>query len=231
MNVTANLKGTDSRWKKLYTAGGWAGLTMLVIMALQIILFILWPPPASAEDFFELFQKNTLLGLLSLDLLYLVNNALLILIYLALYMSLKRTDESLALIALVFGLVGTTLYFASNTAFEMLQISRLFAAADSEAQRTALLGAGQAVLAIYKGTAFNSYYILNAVSLLVFASVMLRSKSYPRLAALIGLASGVLMFIPSTAGTIGLIFSLASLVPWAIFLVIVSKKFLQFANE
>ena len=72
------------------------------------------------------------------------------------------------------------------------------------------------MLAIYKGTAFNSYYILNAVSLLVFASVMLRSKSFPRLVAVIGFVSGVLMVIPSTAGAIGLIFSLASLVPWAV---------------
>ena len=230
MNETANLECTDSRWKKLYTAGGWAGLTMLVIMMAQIIIFILWPPPGSAVDFFDLFQKNALLGLLSLDLLYLVNNALLILIYLALYMSLRHTDESLALIALVFGLVGTTVYFASNTAFEMLQLSRQFAAAAGEAQQAALLGAGQAMLAVYKGTAFNSYYILNAVSLLVFASVMLRSKSFPRPAAVIGLVSGVLMLIPSTAGTIGLIFSLASLVPWAVFLVIITKKFFQFAK-
>ncbi len=79
---------------------------MLAIMIAQIAVFIAWPSPDTVEGFFALFQDNWLLGLLSLDLLYLFNNALIIPIYLALYMALKRNHESAMLIALVIGLVG-----------------------------------------------------------------------------------------------------------------------------
>jgi len=36
-----------------------------------------------------------------------------------------------------------------------------------------------------------------------------------------------LMIIPSTAGPVGLVFSLLSLGPWAVFLVLVVKKFFK----
>jgi len=59
--------------------------------------------------------------------------------------------------------------------------------------------------------------------------VMLRSNFFGRGIAWVGLISGILMTIPSTAGTIGLFFSLASLVPWAIFLILLIPKFFRLA--
>jgi len=144
---------------------------------------------------------------------------------------LRRSGESAALLALVLGLAGIIAYYASNTAFEMMAISRQYASASTEAQRTSLMGAAQALFAIYRGTAFNVYYVLNAASLLIFSAVMLRSSQFSRATAIIGLISGVLMIIPSTAGTIGLIFSLASLVPWAVFCFLVMRKFLKMGQN
>ena len=218
---------TDPRWKGLYKASGAAALTMLVLMVIQIIIFIAWPPPGTVDAYFTLFQNNWLLGLLSLDLLYIANNVLMILIYLALYAALKRASESSMAIALALGLVGIAAYFASNTAFEMLSLSNQYAAATTEAQSTMFLGAGQAMLEIYKGTAFAVYYVLNAAALLIFAVVMLRSNIFSKVTAYIGILAGVLMIIPSTAGTLGLYFALASLVPWAIFSVLIARRFFQ----
>jgi len=217
----------DPRWKGLYKASGAAALTMLVLMVIQIIIFIAWPPPGTVDAYFTLFQNNWLLGLLSLDLLYIANNVLMILIYLALYAALKRASESSMAIALALGLVGIAAYFASNTAFEMLSLSNQYAAATTEAQSTMFLGAGQAMLEIYKGTAFAVYYVLNAAALLIFAAVMLRSNIFSKVTAYIGILAGVLMIIPSTAGTLGLYFALASLVPWAIFSVLIARRFFQ----
>lgn len=210
----------------LYRAGAAAAIAMFAIMAAQILVFVLFPPPETVEGFFALFQQSWLKGLLSLDLLYLVNNALLILIYLALYAALRRANASVSLIALTLGLVGIASYYASGIAFEMLTLSRLYAAAD-EAGRQALLSSGQVLLASYTGTAFDAYYILNAASLLLFAAAMLRSTEFPRAAAVWGLVSGVLMAIPSSAGILGMIFSLASLVPWAVFLAFSLRQFLR----
>ena len=139
------------------------------------------------EGFFTVFQNNWLLGLLNLDLLYIVTNVLMILIYLALYAALKRTSESSIAIALTLGLVGIAAYFASNTAFEMLSLSNQYAAATTEAQSTMFLGSGQAMLEIYKGTAFAVYYVLNAAALLIFAAVMLRSNIFSKVTAYIGI--------------------------------------------
>lgn len=227
MKPVTNVVNTESRWQGLYKTGGMAALAMFVIMLVQVIVFMIWPPPATVEGFFALFQQNGLLGLLSLDLLYIINNTLLILVYLALYFSLRRSAESASLIALVLSVVGVAVYYSSNTAFEMLSLSGQYAAAATELQRTITLSAGQVMLETYKGTSFDIYYVLNAIALLIFAVVMLRSKFYSRATAVWGLVAGVLMSIPSTAGTVGLIFSLASLIPWAVFSLLVAKKLLQ----
>ncbi|PKO05029.1 MAG: hypothetical protein CVU41_14050 [Chloroflexi bacterium HGW-Chloroflexi-3] len=225
MSNNTSTEPHSENWKSLYKVAGIASIFMLVIMVIQIIIYILWPPPETAIDFFYLFQSNWLLGLLSLDLLYILNNTILIVIYLALYFSLRKINKAVMLIGLVLGLVGIAAYFASNMSFEMLSLSNQYATASSESYQTALLGAGAALLAVYKGTAFNVYYILNAITLLIFAIVMLRSDIFNKTTAIIGIISGVLMSIPSTAGAIGLVFSLGSLIPWAIFLVLISRKF------
>ena len=222
---------THQNWRSLYLLGAIAGIAMLAIMVAQIAIFMIAPPPTTVDGFFSLFQDNWLLGLLSMDLLYLVNNAVMVLIYLAIYMSLRRHAETAMLVSLVLALVGITAYYASNTAFEMLALSHQFAAVTSEVQRTALLGAGEAALAIYRGTAFDSYYVLNAAALLIFAFVMLRSKDFPRAAAILAIVSGIFMIIPSTAGTIGLVFSLLSLIPWAAFLVFAIRVFFRLAKK
>jgi len=227
MNQVIDSETADSRWKGLYKVGGVAALTMLVLIPIQIIIFTVWPPPSTVDGYFTLFQNNRLLGLLSLDLLYMLTNALLVLIYLALYAALKRASESFMAIALALGLVGIAAYFASNTAFEMLSLSNQYAAATTDAQRAMLMGAGRAMLAIYKGTAFDVYYVLNAVALLIFSAVMLRSNIFSRLTAFLGIVAGVLMIVPSTAGTLGLYFALASLVPWAIWLVLFARRLFQ----
>jgi len=230
MKPDITTESIEARWQGLFKAGGTAAMAMIVIMVIQIVIFIIWPPPAAVEEFFTLFQQSWLLGLLSMDLLYIVNNTLLILIYLALYAALKRNGESSILIALVMGLIGITAYYASNTGFEMLSLSGQYAAAVNETQRLIALSAGQALLETYKGTVFDVYYVLNGIALLIFAVVMLRSPLFRRSTAVIGIAAGVLMVIPSTAGTIGLIFSLASLVPWAVFCVQIGLRFLRLAR-
>lgn len=214
----------------VFRAGAFAAIAMLVIMAAQIVIFVIWLPPQTAGEMIALFNQNAILGLLSMDFFYLINNGILVLIYLPLYLALRESDRAWPLIAIIFGLVGIGAYYASNTSFEMLAISRQFAAAGTDAQRTALLGAGHAMMAVYKGTAFNVYYVLNAIALLIFAVMILRSKELSKSIGITGLIAGLLMTIPSTAGTLGMIFALASLVPWAVFLVLLIPCFFRLSQ-
>lgn len=172
----ANLETMDSRWKRLYKVGGAAALVIVALIPIQMAIFVAFPPPDTVAGYFGLFQDSWLLGLLSLDLLYLLSNILLS----VLYPVLRRTSESFMAIALMLGVLGIAAYTASHTAFEMLSLSNQYAAATTEAQRAILLGAGQAMLAIYKGTAFDVYNALSAAALLVIAGVMLRSLRLAR---------------------------------------------------
>lgn len=217
----------DPPWRGLYRAGGAAALVMVALILVQVIVYVAWPPPAfdgPVLPWFELLQDNRLLGLLSLDLLYLVDSTLLAVMYLALYVALRRTGESAMLVGTVLGLVGIAAYYASNTAFEMLYLSNQYAAATTDAQRATFLAAGQAMLAAYRGTAFDVYYVLNDVTLLVIAAVMLRSHTFSRVTAYAGLIAGALMAVPSSAGTLGAYMALASLLPWVVFSVLVARR-------
>jgi len=217
-------------WRGLYRTGAVAAIVMAVIIPIQGAVYAFYPPPETVTGHFELLQRNWLLGLLSLDLLYLIDTALTLPIYLALYMALRRASRSAMLIATAAALVGLAVYYASNTAFEMLALSGQYAAATTEAQRTTLLGAGHAMLALYTGTAFNAYYVLSDVALLIIAFVMLRSDVFSRTTGYLALAAGIFMAIPSTAGAIGLVFSLLSLVPWEVWLIFIARRLWQLAQ-
>lgn len=218
---------SQSQWNGIIRTGAYAALAMLVVMIAQIVIYVIWPPPETVEAFFALFQQSPLLGLLSLDLLYLVNNTLLILFYLGLFAALRKVSFSASLIALVLGLVGICAYYASNTAFEMLSLSNQYAAAAADTTHLQLLAAGRVMLETYKGTSFDVYYVLNGIMLLILAVVMLRTPVFNKVTASFALASGILMSIPSSAGTLGMVFALASLVPWAVFSVLAALRMLK----
>lgn len=221
----------DTRWNDILKVGGIASLIIVSLIPFQLFIFTVWPPPENALDFFALFQKNWFLGLLSLDLLYIISDALLILVYLGLFASLKHINLSYMIIAIVIGFIGIGAYFASSAAFEMLSLSRQYAIAVNEAQRQQFLAAGEAMLAIYKGTAFDVYYILNAITLLIISFVMLRDNTFSKATAISGLISGVLMTIPTTAGMIGAIFGIASLIPWIVFSVLIALRFFKISQN
>lgn len=102
---------SDTDWRLLYRAGGVAALITAVLIPLQIIVFIAWPPSleGSVTDWFRLFQDNWLLGLLSLDLLLLVDYILLVPIVLALYVALRQISASLMAVVSTKRNAGVTL--------------------------------------------------------------------------------------------------------------------------
>ena len=162
-----------------------------------------------------------------MDLLLIVDQVLVGLVLLALYITLRRTSQSFMAIALTVGLVGIAAYFASTAAFEMLSLSDQYAAATTEAERSMFLAAGQAMLAIYQGTTFDVGYILEGVALLIIAVVMLRSTLFSKRTACVGILLGVMSLVPPTAGTIGLLFALGSLVPLEIWDILIARRLFQ----
>lgn len=225
--VSASPVPVESAWRPLLRVAAVTALVGVALIPVQLVIYIAWPPPATVTGFFHVFQRNVLLGLLNLDLLYIVNNLLLIPLYLALYIALRQHGRSLMTLALALGLVGVAAYFNTNPAFEMLVLSTRYAAATTDAGRALYLAAGEAMLASYTGTAFNVYYILNAIALVLIAPVMLRSKVFSRLTGWMALAAGVLMLVPSSAGMPGMLFAMGSLLPWAAFSLLAARTLWQ----
>ena len=217
----------DSDWKPLYRIGGAAALASIACIVLAVAVFLAWPPPTTILGYFTLLRQNPLIGLLDLDLLMMASYAVLPLLYLALYAVLRRASPSLMTIALASSFVSVALYLGTNPAFAMLSLSDQYATAATEAQRSSLVAAGQAVFANSVGSAFDVSYILGAVAALIIAVVMLRSNIFGKATAYVGLLMGILMIVPATVGTFGLVLSLFSLAPTTIWLVLVALRLFQ----
>ncbi len=211
---------TDETTKTLSKAALYASMAMTVIIPLQIVVFFISFPPETARLWLELFNQNWALGLLQMDLLFIVDNVLIALLYLALYQILKEKNQPVMMIAILLGLLGIASFFSSNPAFEMWQTAREYA----KMPRESLLTIAESLIFQWKGTAFTIYYVLNGITLIVTALVM-RNSIFGNRTATVGLISGLLMVIPSTAGTIGLVCSLLSLIPWMIFLIMMMGTF------
>jgi hypothetical protein len=215
----------NSPWRTLYRLGGAAAIVVVAFVPVGAAVYFIWPPPASVLGYFTAFHDNPLVGLLNQDLLLLVDQVLMIVVALALYIALRRTSQSWMAVAFVMAVAGAVLFIASNTAFNMLGLSAQYATATTEEQRSALLAAGQATLAGYQGTAFVMGYLLTGAADLVIAVVMLRSPIFGKLAAWIGIVYGIAALVPpiNATGTVGLVFSFVSLLPMVAWLVLIAR--------
>ncbi len=211
------------QWTGLLRTGKWAALASVALIVIQIVSYVLWPPPETTADFFALLIANPLQGLLALDLLYVISNLLAYLLYLALAAALWQVSRSAVVVALAFGVLGMAAYMASPRPVEMLALARAYQDADPVAQ-VALLATGDGMLATWTGTAFDVYYFFNLVTMLIFAVLMYRSTVFTRATAIWGLVAAALMAVPSNFGTVGVVFALASLLPWAVFAILVARR-------
>ena len=216
----------DETTRTLSKVALYASWAMAVIIPLQIIVFLVSFPPETAQLWLALFNQNWVLGLLQMDLLFIVDNVLLALLYLALYQILKKKNQPVMMIAILLGLLGIASFFSSNPAFEMWQTAREYA----KMPRESLLTIAEALIFQWKGTAFTIYYVLNGITLITTTLVM-RNSIFGNRTAMVGLISGILMIIPSTAGTVGLVCSLLSLIPWMIFLIMMTGTFRKLSRS
>ena len=202
----------------------WLIIMMIMIIPIQVLIFMFVPMPEEALGFITLMHDNPIMGLLHMDLLYIFNNTFLIFFYFALFMTLNPKHKSRLNIALITGIIGAILYYTSNRSVEMLLLSDKYFSTTDLTLRLSYIAIAESYLDIWKGTAFNAYYILSAISLILFCIEMLKSSFYKRSTGIIGLISGILMVVPSGFGIVGLIMSLLSLIPWIIFSVMVVMR-------
>lgn len=218
------------QWKGLLMIGAWAAVASVALIVVQIAMYLAWPPPETTVEFFHLLIVNPVRGILALDAMYIVSNLLAFLLYFALAVVLWKVSRSGVVVALAFGVLGMAAYMASPRPVEMLALADAFGRADA-GEQVALVAVGDGMLATWMGTAFDIHYFFNLATLLIFAILMLRSPVFTRATALWGLAAGVLMAVPSNFGTVGLVFALASLLPWSVFAILVARRLLALVAD
>ena len=193
----------------LYLMGAAAsGLTVFLAVAHTGVFFAAGLPEG-VEDWFALFGRSRLLGLLAFELLMVGYVLASLPVALALFAATRQRSPTLAALFLACSIVGAVLFIAARPAFEMLALGEGFAAASTEPERQRFLAAGQAALAIFHGTAFWVSYALGSLGGLLLAAAMLRSRLFGSPAPALRAASSVLdwgLFVPG----IGLYLSLVS---------------------
>lgn len=219
----------NKQWQLLYRIGAWLGVIAVVLIPISIAVFVIWPPPETVGGHFARFQENWLLGLLGIDLIYLVTNLLMLPLVLVLYLVLRSVNGSLMLLGTILVLIGTIALVAANPLVEMSTLSNRYAAATSDVERTLYLTAGEVFLTGYTGTAYHAHYVLGAIGLLLVSLVMLRSSIFSRLTAFAGIVANVVAFglyVPR----IGVTLSAISGIGYLVWLVLVLRTLFQLSR-
>jgi hypothetical protein len=187
--ITARIGAAAIRWCVLYRIAGAAAIAIVASLPLAVVAFAVWPPPTSVPDWFAFIQVNRIAAVINLDLVLLLDQLLFLPIILALYVTLRRTNESMVMLGAIVTVVGAVLLIGSREAtFSLLQLSDQYATATTEAQRTMLLAAGQTLLVTFNGTAFSIGYVLSGMGGLLLSAAMLGSAQFTKPTAYCGIA-------------------------------------------
>jgi len=220
---------SNPRWRDLYKAAGVAAIVSEIVIILGLVTYFIWPyAPGreSTETILINLQSNTLGTLISLDLFLLIGNLFSILLFLALYTSLKEINESYALIALAVGLIAVVFLIPARPLIELYTLSGSYMTATTEAAKSQYLAAGEALLASFDGIGWFLNTLLGGLSLLVSSILMLRSAIYSKATAYVGIVSNVAVcsfFLP----VVGIFLLFLSVPGYAIWYFMLARKFFQ----
>ena len=235
-----------SDWKLLYRVGGAAALAAGILfrrnLGVEVALFSPQQQPETVSEAFALLQTHRLLGLTYLNLFDVVNYALLAVMFLALFVLLRKANPSVVTLATALGLVGTTVFLASNTALSMLSLSDQYAATAGEAERAALQAAGQALLALNRfgsgahpgaGGYLNLLFV--AAASLLISLVMLRSRAFNRGTAIVGILASALDLAyclayaaaPGSAALLAVVFIPAAGLFWMVWHILIGWRLIR----
>lgn len=191
----------QARWRRIFFLGGAATLAAVVLLVLDIAISNMLGNdlsriPATAAGRLRQFSEDWLLGLYHHDFLNLIVQIVLLPVYWALYGVLRKVNRAWAGLALIFFIVGTTLFIAGNAALPMLGLSRKYAAA-AAADQAAIVAAGEALLA--RG-AHGSAGVLLAFFLPTFAGLlmswaMFQEKAFGRATSILGIVGNLLLLV------------------------------------
>lgn len=199
------IHSSDHHWIKLFRIGGVSALLCAFLYILTLGVYIPAnlnsPPPENVTEWLQLLQSSPLTGLFYLGLSDVFIMLFWVPMVLALYILINKYHKTWMTIAGLFVIVGVAVYIATNTSFSMLSLSHRYQAAASEAEKTAVLAAGQSLIALTEGTGRYAGMPLVWLSGMTISIIMLRSSEFKRATAWTGiLGLGLLVLSVPFAG-------------------------------
>lgn len=226
---SAAAKSADPCWGGLFKAGGVAPFVTMAVYLTEMFAIILGGMsgeayPVTASDWVSLFQRNRIVALLYLNALDVFSISILGIMFLALYVALKRFDESYAAMAAFFAFLGVAIFVSARADMgaTVLALSDQYAAATTQAQMEQLLATAQVLNSLGHATPETLGFFFMAIGGLIFSIVILRSSTFNRAIAYVGILGGAMtvfhrlsMFIlPSIAGVLMPLSGLLWLIWW-----------------
>jgi hypothetical protein len=214
-NPITDGEATDVKWKRLYRIGAAAPLVTLAFYLTEVLAIVFGelagePYPITASDWLSLFQRSKVLGLLYLNALDVLSIAILGVMFLALYVALRRTSESYMAIAVFFAFIGIAVFVSSraDAVSASLSLSGHYTAAITEPHRAQILAAWQAAEAPVRATPQTMGFFFMAIAGLIISAIMLRGEVFGKATAYVGILAGVvtcadqvcIVVAPSIAG-------------------------------
>ena len=239
--IQSQKEDTSKEQASLCRLGAITSLLILVTALLEILITFLPGGYASAEtvvDWFNLLQDNWFLGLRNLGLLNIVMIALGTLMFFALCMTHRKVNSNYSVLAMIISFIGDAVFYATNRAFAMLDLSVQYATASTEAQRTVLETAGQALLAVGQSHVPGTFlgFCLGEIAGILISVVMLQGGIFSKLNAWVGiLGFGMLLvyeicqsFIPGAA-SFALIFAMIGGILNLVWYGLIAQRFFKLA--
>ena len=189
------MSNTSSNWKPLYRIGGIAPLLTLVFYISEFA-FIDWDTfPTSTEAWFQLFERNKLIGLFYLNSFDIISITLLGVMFLALYVAFRDIKHPAMIIASFFSLLGVIAFVVPRIAMlSLMTLSDQYALAATEAERMRLLAAGEALGSLGTATPQTVGFFFMSIGVLIISVVMLQGKSLSKVTAWFGILASLFTF-------------------------------------
>ena len=196
--VLRETAGPDPSWRRLYVAGAVsAALYVLMIIVPLVLMFTVPQPPLTGgAAVLEYIAANKAVYLV--EFISFVGLSLpAMVVFLALYVTLKDLNKSYAALGAVIGIASETIALAYNSSPPslnggLLYLSDQYAAAATEAQRSSLATAADSLIAV--SNTVNAAGILTALAILFISLPMFRGV-FSRGVAYLGIATGVVGII------------------------------------
>lgn len=190
----------DPSWATLYRLGGLAALLYVVLVLVPVVLVFVAPvPPTEGRALLAYVAAHRAVYLTELVCFVGLSVPALV-VFAAVAVALKEGNKSIALIGGLLGVASETIALALGSSPQSLHggvvvLSDSFAAATTEAQRSSLVSAADALVAATNAVSWAG--ILTAAAILVLSAVMGRSD-FGRLVAVVGIVAGAVGVVAET---------------------------------